>query len=94
MSPYRGANSCSTTQEIRSILGNPKVYYHGCVAPPFLTSTLGRGEWPASRPVTLPPGKEPPVPICRRLGGSQTSSGRHGVEKSLASAENRLQANL
>jgi hypothetical protein len=29
----------------------------------FLTSTLVRSEWPASRPAALPAGKEPPVRI-------------------------------
>jgi hypothetical protein len=29
----------------------------------FLTSALAGGEWSASRPGALPPGKEPPVPI-------------------------------
>jgi hypothetical protein len=35
----------------------------------FLTSALERGEWSASRPGrTLPPGKEPPVPIVQEAG--------------------------
>jgi hypothetical protein len=32
-------------------------------------------------PAALPPGKEPLVPIDRRLGGPQSSSGRGDVEK-------------
>jgi hypothetical protein len=34
-------------------------------------------------PAALPPGKEPPVPLDRRLGGPQSRSGRHGEEKIL-----------
>jgi hypothetical protein len=35
----------------------------------FLTSALEGGEWSASRPGrTLPPGKEPPVPIVQEAG--------------------------
>jgi hypothetical protein len=34
-------------------------------------------------PATLPPGKEPPVPLDKRLGGPQTRSGLRGEEKIL-----------
>jgi hypothetical protein len=35
----------------------------------FTTSVLEGGEWSASRPdSTLPPGKEPPVPIVQEAG--------------------------
>jgi hypothetical protein len=32
-------------------------------------------------PAALPPGKEPLVPLDRRLGGPQSRSGRGGEEK-------------
>jgi hypothetical protein len=36
----------------------------------FLTSTLDEGEWLASHPGhALSPGKDPPYPLRRRLGG-------------------------
>jgi hypothetical protein len=42
----------------------------------FSTSALDGGEWSASRPSrALPPGKGPPVPLYRRLGGPQSRSG-------------------
>jgi hypothetical protein len=49
----------------------------------FLTSALDGGEWSASRPAALPPppGKSPWYPLDRRLGRSQSSSGRGGEEK-------------
>jgi hypothetical protein len=34
-------------------------------------------------PAALPPGKEPPVPLNRRLGKPQNRSGRCGVKKNL-----------
>jgi len=44
----------------------------------FLTSTLGRGEWSASRPGLIPGGKSSPYPLDRRLNGAQSQSGRGG----------------
>jgi hypothetical protein len=34
----------------------------------FFTSVLGGGEWSASRPAALPPGKEPSLPIGEEAG--------------------------
>jgi hypothetical protein len=51
-----------------------------------LTSALDGGEWSASRPAALSPGKEPLLPpLDRRLGGPQTRSGRDGEEKQIPS---------
>jgi len=47
-----------------------------------LTSTLDGGQWSASRPAALPPGKVPWYPLDRRLGGPQSRSGRGGEENS------------
>jgi hypothetical protein len=45
----------------------------------FTTSALDGGEWSVSRPGrALPPGKEPPVPLHRGLGGPQSRSGHRG----------------
>jgi hypothetical protein len=41
-------------------------------------------------PAALPPGKEPPVRLDRRLDGPQSQSGRHGKVKILASPELEL----
>jgi hypothetical protein len=42
----------------------------------FLTSALDGGEWSASRPGhTLPRGKDPLYPLCRRLDGPQSRPG-------------------
>jgi hypothetical protein len=42
----------------------------------FTNSSLGGGEWSASRPgYALPPGKGPSVPILQEGGGPQTRSG-------------------
>jgi hypothetical protein len=49
----------------------------------FLTSAPAEGEWSASRSGRFIPGKEPLIPIGRRLGGSQSRSGRRGEEKIL-----------
>jgi hypothetical protein len=48
----------------------------------FLTLATDGGEWSASRPDILPPGKEPRYPLDSRLGGLQVQSGRDGEEKS------------
>jgi hypothetical protein len=45
----------------------------------FLTSALVGGEWSASRPGLISPGKELPLPI-----GPQSRSGRHEEVKILA----------
>jgi hypothetical protein len=58
--------------------GGVDVYIHI-----FLTSALAGGEWSASRPESFTPGKEPLVPLDRRLGEPQTRSGRFGEEKIL-----------
>jgi hypothetical protein len=47
----------------------------------FLTSALVGGEWSASRPCFLSPGKSPRYPFYRRLGGPQSRSGRYGEAK-------------
>jgi hypothetical protein len=47
-----------------------------------LTSALDADEWSASRPSCfIPIGKSPWYPLDRRLGGSQSRSGRGGEEK-------------
>jgi hypothetical protein len=46
-----------------------------------LTSALDGGEWSASTPAALPPGKEPQYPLDRRLGGPQSHFGHGGKEK-------------
>jgi hypothetical protein len=49
----------------------------------FLTSVLdGGGQHHA--PASLPPGKQPPVPLDRRLGGSHNRAERRGEVKNLA----------
>jgi hypothetical protein len=48
-------------------LGGEEVGYSSCS---MLTSELDGGEWSVSRPFrALPPGKVPPYPLDRRLGG-------------------------
>jgi hypothetical protein len=47
----------------------------------FLTSKLDGVEWSVSRPGRLTPGKEPLVPLDRRLDGPHSRSGRGGEEK-------------
>ena len=42
----------------------------------FLKSALGRDGWSTQPPAFLPPGKETPYPLYRRLGGPQGRSGR------------------
>jgi hypothetical protein len=37
-------------------------------------------------PTALPPGKEPPYPLDKRLGGPQSRSGRYGEERNLTPA--------
>jgi hypothetical protein len=49
----------------------------------FLTSALAGGEWSVSRPGRFTSGKEPLLPIDRRLGGPQNQSGRYGEVKNL-----------
>jgi hypothetical protein len=51
----------------------------GGIAPPFLTSALGGGEWSASRPGPAPRGKSPRYPFDRRLVGP--TAGLSAVQK-------------
>jgi hypothetical protein len=46
----------------------------------FLTSALAGGEWSASRLAAVPPRKESPYPLDRRLYGPQHRSGRRGED--------------
>jgi hypothetical protein len=57
----------------------------------YLTSALDGGEWSASRPGrTLPPGKEPPVPIGQEAGWAPEPVWTQGLEeKSSASVGDR-----
>jgi hypothetical protein len=55
----------------------------GGVAPPILTTALDGVEWLASRPGRFPLAEETLDPSDRRLGGSQSWTGRRGIEKSL-----------
>ena len=50
----------------------------------FLTSTLDSGEWSTSHLGRFTPGKEPPYPVNRRLGGSWSLSGCYGEETKLS----------
>jgi len=43
--------------------------------------TLDAGEWSVLRPGRSTPGERAPVPLNRRLGGSQRRSGSGGEEK-------------
>jgi hypothetical protein len=47
----------------------------------FLTSELDGVSGQLHAPATLPRGKSPPYPLDRKLGGSQSRSGRDGEEK-------------
>ena len=49
----------------------------------FLTSALNRGEWLASLPGHLTPGKVSGYTLCRRPIGPQSRSGRFEEEKNL-----------
>jgi hypothetical protein len=51
------------------------------IAPLILTSALDVDEWLASPPCRFTPGKEPLYPLIRKLGGSQSRSGRFWEEK-------------
>jgi hypothetical protein len=54
------------------------------VDPIFLTSSQDGGEWSASRPGRFTPrGKSARYQFNRRLGGTQSQSGRRGEEKLL-----------
>jgi hypothetical protein len=57
----------------------------GGVAPPFLTSALGGGEWSASCPGHFTPGERAPGTHC----GLQIRSGLYGEEEILAPAGKR-----
>jgi hypothetical protein len=54
-----------------------------------LASALVGGEWSASRPDRFTRRKRPWCPLKRRLGGSQSQSGRYGEEKILDPAGTR-----
>jgi hypothetical protein len=59
-----------------------KTWESGGIAPPFLTSALGGGEWSASRPGRMAPqGNHLWYPSDSRLGGSHGRSGRCEEEK-------------
>jgi hypothetical protein len=58
------------------VYGGMDIYIHV-----FLISALAEDEWSASRPCRFTPGKESPVPVGEKLGGTQSRSGRRGVEK-------------
>jgi hypothetical protein len=60
--------------------GGAEVHLHS-----FLTSAPDGDEWSPSRPGRLTSQKEPWYALKKRLGGSQSRSGRFGEEKSLAS---------
>jgi hypothetical protein len=49
----------------------------------FLTPNYMQVSGQARTPATLPPGKEPPLPLNRRLGGPESSTGRFEEEKIL-----------
>jgi hypothetical protein len=56
----------------------------GGIAPPFFSSALYEGEWPASRPGCSAPGERAPgTQFDMRLGGPKSRSGRCGVQKNL-----------
>jgi hypothetical protein len=56
----------------------------GGIAPPFLTSVLHEAEWSASRPGRfIIQDERPQYPLARRLGGTQSRSGRCGIEKNI-----------
>jgi hypothetical protein len=46
-----------------------------------LTSAVDRGEWSVHAPAALPQGKSPWCPLDRKVGGSQSRSGRGGKGK-------------
>jgi hypothetical protein len=72
---------------------NEDVWESGCVAPPFLISVLAGGEWSDSRLCRLTPrGKDAQYLLDRRLGGTQSWSGRCREEKYLSLAGNRTPA--
>jgi hypothetical protein len=62
-----------------------RIWGSGGIAPPFLTSALDGGEWSASRPGRYTPEERAPplYPLARRLGGSQSGSGRCEEKKNL-----------
>jgi hypothetical protein len=69
---------------------NEDILRSGGLAPPLLTSALlvDGGEFSASLLGIFIPGKESPVPMDRRLGGSQNQSGHYGEETTLDPAGN------
>jgi hypothetical protein len=68
--------SCALTEHnAMNTHGGMEVQLHA-----FVTSTLDGGGQPHV-PAALPSGKERPLPIRQRLGGSQSRSGRGDKEK-------------
>jgi hypothetical protein len=60
------------------------VWGSGGIVPPFLTSALDGGEWPALLPCRFTlRGKTPRFLVGRMLDEPQGQSGRYGEEKSL-----------
>jgi hypothetical protein len=58
------------------------IWRSGGTAPTFLIAAIDGGEWSASCPATLPPGRNSPrYPLNRRLGVPQTRSGHCRVEE-------------
>jgi hypothetical protein len=56
----------------------------GGIGPPFFTSAIDRGEWPASRPCRLIPWETVPLyPLYGGPGGAQSRSGRYEGEINL-----------
>jgi hypothetical protein len=65
--------------KVKAKLSHEYVRSSGDIAPKFLTSALDRGEWSDSRPGCFVPEEiAPRYPMCRRLGGPQSRSGRYG----------------
>jgi hypothetical protein len=70
--------------QIDIALFHEDIWRSGCIAPPFLTSAQGGGEWLASLPGRFTPaGKRLRYVLFRRLGGPKSRSGRCGEEKNL-----------
>jgi hypothetical protein len=66
-----------------------KIYEgNGVLTSQFLISALDRREWSASRlSRVIPGGNSARYPLCRRLGGHKSWSGRFGEEKKLSPQE-------
>jgi hypothetical protein len=55
----------------------------------WYSSTIGRGEWSASRPCRFIPGESPRNPLGRRMGRSRSRCRRYGEKKNRVPAGNR-----